>query len=48
MKTLKKIGFWVCVAASVLVIGTSVSGYIADKNTDTETENQTQVVAVVE
>ena len=49
MKTMKKIGFWICVAASVLVIGTSVSGYISDKNADkTTTEPEAQIVAVIE
>lgn len=43
--TAKKIANWVCVIASVCVIGSTVSGFIADKNVDEKpTTEQTQVM----
>ena len=47
MKVIKKIGFWVCVAASVLIISNSVSGFIAEHK-DVEKEPDTVVENVLE
>ena len=45
--TVKKIGFWLGIIASVLVIGNSVSGLIPDK-TDTDTNTNTEATQTVE
>ena len=44
----KKIGRWICVAASVLVIGTTVSGWVSDKNADKDTGNDVTVEQTIE
>ena len=45
--TVKKIGFWLGVIASVLVISNSVSGLIPDK-ADTDNNTNTEVTQTVD
>jgi hypothetical protein len=45
-KLAKKIAPWICVAASVCVIGTTVSGYLADKNAEEPTTGTEQVQVI--
>ena len=44
--TAKKIGFWLCVGASVLVIGNTVAGWFPEK-AETE-DNKTEVTQTLE
>ena len=43
-----KIGKWLCVIASVLVIGSSVSGFISDKTADKDAGNDTTIEQTIE
>lgn len=43
--TAKKIASWICVIASICVIGSTVSGFVSEHKTDeTPTTEQTQVI----
>lgn len=43
--TAKKIASWICVIASICVIGSTVSGWVSDHKEDTTTNTeQTQVL----
>lgn len=47
MKTFKKIGFWVCVTASILLISQTAKGWIDDKKAE-DTTPETGVEAVTD